>query len=149
MEASIALFVAARKGALNINKSALKVFDPAITLRQVGAAILGPDAEVGHVEAAAQLGGEATRFNADDLGRTVQFVQDCGLRFLKVVFVDDEPLFVAARAAGASAEHSPLVGLVRAEKRRLETYFWPPLYADSRNCRSTRNVANALITAGM
>jgi hypothetical protein len=32
MEASIALFVAARKGALNINKSALKVFDPAMKM---------------------------------------------------------------------------------------------------------------------
>ena len=111
MAASIALFVAAHKGVPTIQKSTLKSFDPVTTLRQVCAAILGPDAEVGHVEAAAQLGGETTSFKADDLGYTVQFVQDCGLRFLKVVFVDGEPLFVAARAAGVSAMDNGLVSI--------------------------------------
>ena len=149
MAPSVVLFVAARKGSQQKQKSTLKACDPVVTLRQLAASILGPDAEVGRVEAAAKLGGETTNFTVDDLGYTAHFLQECGLRFIEIVFVDDEPLFVAARAAGASAEQSALTALMREEKRKSVLYYWPALYADSRNCRSTRNVANALITAGM
>ena len=149
MAPSVVLFVAARKGSQQKQKSTLKACDPVVTLRQLAASILGPDAEVGRVEAAAKLGGETTNFTVDDLGYTAHFLQECGLRFIEIVFVDDEPLFVAARAAGASAEQSALTALMREEKRKSVLYHWPALYADSRNCRSTRNVANALITAGM
>ena len=82
----------------------------------MAAPTLGPDEEVVRVEAAATLGGETTNFIADDLGYTAQFLQDCGLRFIQIVFVDDEPLFVVARAAGASAEGNALTALVRDEK---------------------------------
>ena len=70
------------------------------------------------MEAAAKLGGETTNFTVDDLGYTAHFLQECGLRFIQIVFVDDEPLFVAARAAGASAEDNALTALVRDEKLR-------------------------------
>ena len=63
--------------------------------------------------------------------------------------MDDEPQFVVARAAGVSSEDNALTALVQQEKSRSVSYYWPALYADSRNFRSTRNVANALITAGM
>ena len=96
MAPSIVLFVAARKGSQEKQKSTLKACDPVVTLRQLAAAILGPDVEVGTVVAAAKLGGETTTFTADDLGYTTQFLQDCGLRFIQIVFVDDEPQFVAA-----------------------------------------------------
>ena len=57
MAPSIVLFVAARKGNQQKQKSTLKACDPVVTLRQLAASILGPDAEVGRVEAAATLGG--------------------------------------------------------------------------------------------
>ena len=135
MAPSIVLFVAARKGNQQKQKSTLKACDPVVTLRQLAASILGPDAEVGRVEAAATLGGVTTNFTVDDLGYTAHFLQECGLRFIQIVFVDDEPLFVAARAAGASAEDNALTALVRDEKLRQDGYYWPALYAGSRNCR--------------
>jgi hypothetical protein len=47
MAPSIVLFVAARKGSQEKQKSTLKACDPVVTLRQLAASILGPDAEVG------------------------------------------------------------------------------------------------------
>jgi hypothetical protein len=38
---------------------------------------------------------------------------------------------------------------VQQEKSRSISYYWPALCDDSRNCRSTRTIANALITAAM
>ena len=102
-----------------------------MTLWQLAASILGPDAEVGTVVAAAKLGGGTTTFTADDLGYTSQFLQDCGLRFIQIVFVDDEPQFVAARAAGASSEDNALTALVQQEKSRSISYYWPVLYAEA------------------
>ena len=88
MAPSIVLFVAARKGNQQKQKSTLKACDPVVTLRQLAASILGPDAEVGCVEAAATLGGETTNFTVDDLGYTAHFLQECGLRFIQIVFVE-------------------------------------------------------------
>ena len=119
-----------------------KACDPVVTLRQLAASILGPDAEVGTVVAAAKLGGETTTFTTDDLGYTAQFLQDCGLRFMQIV--DDEPQFVAARAAGASSEDNALTALVQQEKSRSISYYWPALYADSRNCRSIRTPPDSI-----
>ena len=75
------LFVAARKGSQEKQKSSLKACDPVsavTTLRQLAASILGPAAEleVGCVEGAAKLGSEVTTFNEADLEYTMQFVQD-------------------------------------------------------------------------
>ena len=77
MAPPIVLFVAARKGNQQKQKSTLKACDPVVTLRQLAASILGPDAEVGRVEAVATLGGETTGTNStvDDLGYTAHFLQ--------------------------------------------------------------------------
>ena len=131
MAPSIVLFVAARKGSQEKQKPMLKACDPVVTLRQLAASILGPDAKVETGVAAAKLGGETTTFTADDLGYTTQFLQDCGLRFMQIVFVDDEPQFVAARAAGASSEDNALTALVQQEKSRSISYYWPVLYAEA------------------
>ena len=62
------LFVAARKGSQEKQKSTLKACDAVVTLRQLAASTLRPNAEVETVVAAAKLGGETTTFIADGLG---------------------------------------------------------------------------------
>ena len=69
---SVVLFVAARKGSQEKQKSTLKACDPVVTLRQLAASTLGPDAEVGTVVAAAKLDGETTTFTADDQVRIIR-----------------------------------------------------------------------------
>ena len=68
--------MAARKGSQegqkHGQKSPLKACDPVMTLRQLAASILGPDAEVGCVEAAATLGGGVTTFNEAVLDQGTQ-----------------------------------------------------------------------------
>ena len=69
------------------------------------------------METAATLGGQTANFTVDDLGYTSHFLQECGLRFIQIVFV-------AVRVAGASAEDNALPALVRDEKLRQEGYYW-------------------------
>ena len=118
MAPSIVLFVAARKGSQEKQKSTLKACDPVVTLRQLAASILGPDAEVGCVEAAAKLGGETTTFTADDLGYTAQFLQDCGLRSYRSVR-GDEPQFVTAWWASCAFDRT-----MRLELRCKRLLLW-------------------------
>jgi hypothetical protein len=142
--APIPLFLAAHKGPRTLQKSTMKAFDPVTTLRHVAASILGPEAEVRRVEAAATMGGDAAEWDGDALDYTVQFcVKDCGLRFLNVVFVDDAPVPRAAAPTNAFAT------ILSTEKKRSEAYHWPSLYKDDKNRRVVRIIANALITAGI
>ena len=129
MPPPIPLFLAARKGPSNtLQKFTLKPYDPATTLRQLAASVLGPDAEVGHAEASSKADSEKTMWDGDSLDYTVDFcVNVCGLRYIRIVFADDEPQFVAARAAAVSKEHNALTALMSAEKQRSERYYWPSL----------------------
>ena len=93
MPPPVKLFLAARKGPRVLQKPTAGSWDPATTLRQLAASVLGPEVVLTRVEACTKPSEESTIWEGDSLDETIQFyVTDCGLRFVKCVFEDDEPV---------------------------------------------------------
>ena len=85
MAPPIRLFLAASncKGPRTLQKPTLGSWDPdpATTLRQLAASVLGPDAVITRVEASAKALEEATIWVGDSLDESIEFcVSECGLK---------------------------------------------------------------------
>jgi hypothetical protein len=106
---------------------------------------MGPDAVITRVEASSTAQGEATIQVGDSLDESIEFcVSECGLKFVKCIFEDDHPTHLVSPAGPRNA----FSAMIATEKQRCSTLYLPSLCQDVKNKRSTRVIANGIISAG-
>ena len=94
MAPPVPLFLAASSGPRTTQKFTLGAWDPTISIRQLGASIMGPSLEMLRAEASATIDGvEAAIWTGTFLDYTVDFaVNTAKLMFIKCVFALDDVL---------------------------------------------------------
>ena len=142
MAPSVPLFLAASSGPRTIQKFTLGAWDPIVTIRQLGAYIMGPTVEMLRVEASATIDGvEAAIWTGTFLDYTVDFAANVAkLIYIKCVFALDDVLPPPA------AVSNPFTRMMADPGRRPQLY-WPQLYPANSNKEAFRTLANEIIMA--
>ena len=129
MAPPIPLFLAATSGPRTIQKYTLNSWDLCITIRQLGASIMGPDVDLTRAEVSATIdGAEASVWTGTNLDFTVDFVVNTTkLLYVKCIFSLEDTL--PARPEEPTSAFSAMMG----DKRRFIQYPWPQHYPASNN----------------
>lgn len=143
MASPIPLFLAASSSARTIQKFTLGAWDPAVTIRQLGIHIMGPDVGMLRAEASATIdGAEASIWTGTFLDYTVDFaVNTAKLLYIKCIFALEDTLPPPRPAS------NPFDAMM-ADPRRRSLLYWPNPYAESKNKATIRAIANGIIMAG-
>lgn len=144
MASSVLLFLAAVSGPRTIQKFTLGAWDPTVTIRQLGASVMGPEVEMLRAEASATIDSvDASVWAGTFLDYTVDFaVNVAKLRYIKCVFALEDVLPPPTLPRGNAFNR------MMADPRRSSQLYWPDTYKDSKNKRAVRKLANEMILAG-
>ena len=145
MAPPVPLFLAASSSARTIQKYTLGAWDPTVTIRQLGASIMGPDVEMLRVEASATIDGvEASVWSGSFLDYTVDFaVNVARLMYIKCIFALEDVL-----PPPPPMQRSNPFARTMDDPRRGNQLYWPELYPASKNKAAVRAIANEIIQAG-